>query len=152
LGFIQNCITVREFKTTLHWNEKKWASIVRYPLREKMEDLITHLDLIYIHPINGKFTWNNRREGLGHIVARLDEFLIHSHFLENPGTIVSHILPWESSDHHPIYLFFSKEENMDLIPCRFNPLLMDDRSSFPWSFVLRVNIFWAPLSLLGNKI
>jgi hypothetical protein len=72
IGFSQNYIIVGDFNTTLHQKEKKGGSIVHNPFRERMGDLISHLDLIDIQPSKGKFTWNNQRVGLGHIVARLD--------------------------------------------------------------------------------
>jgi exonuclease III len=80
-GFHQNCIIVGDFNITIHLSEKRGGSIFRYPSRENMEDLISTLDLFDVQPSKGKFTWNNRRVGPGHIATRLDHFLIHNSFL-----------------------------------------------------------------------
>jgi hypothetical protein len=61
LGFSQNCIIAGEFNTTLHQNDKNGGFIVRDHFRERIEDLISFLDMIDIQPNKGKFTWNNRR-------------------------------------------------------------------------------------------
>jgi hypothetical protein len=58
----------------MHLKEKRGGSIVRDPSRENMEDLISSLDLFDVQPSKGKFTWNNRRAGPGHIEARLIVF------------------------------------------------------------------------------
>jgi hypothetical protein len=100
-------------------------------LGKNMEDLISNLDLFDVHPSKGKFTWSNRRARLGHIEARIDRFIIHYSILSLPYEIFSFIIPWDSSDHRPIYLVISKEENMGPIPFRFNPLWMEHPDFFP---------------------
>ena len=45
---------------------------MRDQFRENMDDLISDLDLFDVPPAKGMYTWNNRRVGFGHIVARLD--------------------------------------------------------------------------------
>jgi hypothetical protein len=96
---------------------------------EKMDDLISDLDLFYVPPTKGMYTWNNKRAGPGHIAARLDRFLIRSFFLALLDKSYSLILPWEGSDHRPIYLIFEPQKNWGPIPFKFNPLWMD-RSEF----------------------
>jgi hypothetical protein len=54
-----------------------------------MEDLVSDLNLFDVQPSKGKYTWNNKRAGVGQIVARLDHFLIHSPLLSLPSTITS---------------------------------------------------------------
>jgi hypothetical protein len=61
---------------------------------EKMDDLISDLDLFDVPPTKGMYTWNNKRAGPGHIAARLDRFLISSSFLALPDKACSLILPW----------------------------------------------------------
>ena len=39
------------------------------------------LDLLDIPLRNEKYTWSNRRTGIGHIATRLDKFLVSSTFL-----------------------------------------------------------------------
>ena len=75
-----------------------------------------------IIPDRGKFTWSNKRIGLGHIAARLDRFLIHSSFLTLGLMATSKILPHYTSDHKPISLSLSSAENLGPIPFRFSPI------------------------------
>ena len=73
---LENIILVGDLNITLNSKEKKGGSIVRYPLREIVEDVMMDWDLEDIKPNRGNFTWTNRRIGLGHIAARLDRFLV----------------------------------------------------------------------------
>jgi hypothetical protein len=130
-GFHQNCIITRDFNIAINLKEKRGGSIIRYPSRENMEDLISTLDLFDVQPSKGKFTWNNRIVGLGHIAARLDHFLIHNSFLSLHDDISYKIIPWSNSDHRLISLIFSKEENLGPIPFQFNPLWMENPNLFP---------------------
>jgi hypothetical protein len=104
---------------------------VRDQYREKMDDLISNLDLFDVPPSKGQYTWNNRRAGPGHIAARLNHFLISSSFLALPYLASSMILPWAGSDHCPISLVFETQKNWGPIPFRFNPLWMDHPYFFP---------------------
>jgi exonuclease III len=131
LGAQNNCIIAGDFNTTLHQGGKKGGTIVRDPFREHMEDLISELDLFDVHPSKGKFTWSNKRLGVGHIAARLDRFLIHSSILLRPLNISSQIVPWGISDHRPIALSFDKVENMGPIPFKFNPIWLDSPDFLP---------------------
>jgi len=83
----------RRFQCYNAFEGKKRVSIVRDPSREKMEDLISALELIDVPPIKGKYTWNNLRDGPVHIVARLDRFPISSSFLSLHETFSSSIIP-----------------------------------------------------------
>jgi hypothetical protein len=96
-----------------------------------MEDLVSDLDLFDVKPSKGKYTWNNKRTGVGHIAARLDRFLIHNPLLFLPLVITSQIIPWGISDHRPIALTLAKDENLGPIPFRFNPLWMDSPDFLP---------------------
>jgi hypothetical protein len=104
---------------------------VRDQFREKMDDLISDMDLFDVPPSKGMYTWNNRRAGPGHIAARLDRFLISNSFLALPDKACSLILPWEGSDHRPISLMFEPQKNWGPIPFRFNPLWMDRPEFLP---------------------
>ena len=79
-------------------------------------------DLGDIKPSKGKFTWTNKRVGPGHIVARLDRFLVHTSFLTLGLFANSEILQACTSDHKPISLSLTPGENMGPIPFRFNLL------------------------------
>jgi hypothetical protein len=127
----ENCIITREFNTTLHQGEKKGGSIVRDQFRESMEDLITDLDLFDVKPSKGKYTWSNKRSGVGHIPTRLDRFLIHNSLLLLPLDISSKIILWGISYHRPISLTLTKALNYDPIPFRFTPLWMDSPDFLP---------------------
>ena len=107
---------------TLAANEKKGGSPVRDPVREWVEDIILGWDLIDIKPVKGKFTWSNKKVGLGHIAARLDRFLVHSSFLSFGLLASSKILPHCTFDHKPILLDLAVEQDLGLIPFRFSPL------------------------------
>jgi exonuclease III len=85
--------------------------VVRDQFRERLEDLISDLDL-YDVPLNkGIYTWNKRRARPGHIAARLDRFLISSAWLSLLDNPCSTNLPWAGSDHCPIRLTFEAQQN-----------------------------------------
>jgi hypothetical protein len=129
--FTHNCIITGDFNTNMHQREKIGGSIVRDSSKENMEDLLSSLDLIDVPPSEGKFTWNNRRAGPRHIVARLDRFLIHTSFMSLPEFFSSCIIPWESSDKLPTSLSFSKVDTLGPIPFRFNLLWIEKIDLFP---------------------
>ena len=87
-----------------------------------MEDIILDWELEDIKPTQGKYTWLNKRLGLGHIAAHLYRFLIQSSFLTFGLLASSKILPNYVSDHKPILLELSLDKNLGPIPFRFNPL------------------------------
>jgi len=130
-GFLQKCIIVGDFNTTMHTKEKRGGSIVRDPFREPMKDLVSGLDLFDVYPNKGKYTWSNNHTEVGHIATRLDRFFIHNSLLSLPNKISSHIIPWGLSDHHPISLSFEKDENLGPIPFQFNQLWLDSPEFFP---------------------
>eukprot|EP00253_Pinus_taeda_P015500 PITA_15500 len=75
-----------------------------------------------IKPSSGKFTWSNKRVGPNHIAAWLDRFLVRSSFLTCGLMASSKILPNSTSDHKPIILELSSDENLGRIPFRFSSL------------------------------
>lgn len=46
-----------------------------------MEDIITKWDMLDFNPCKEKFTWSIRRVGVGQVVVRLDQFLIHNSWI-----------------------------------------------------------------------
>ena len=112
----RNIIISGDLNVTLAASEKKGGSIVRDPSLEWAEDIILGWDLVDIKPSKAKFTWTNKRIGPGHIAARLDRFLVHSSFLSLGLHASSKILPNCVSDHKPILLDLSSEENLGPIP------------------------------------
>jgi hypothetical protein len=85
------------------------------------EDIMSDWKLEDIKPAKGKYTWTNKRVGPGHIAARLDRFLSQISFMLMGLTLTSSILPHSVSDHKPITLDISLDNNLGLIPFRFNP-------------------------------
>ena len=62
---------------------------------------------------------------MGHILARLDRFLLHSTFLSENNIFSCKILPKLTSDHKPILLQLKEEESLGPIPFRFSPLWIE---------------------------
>ena len=116
-----NIVLDGDLNVTLSLREKKGGSIVRDPIREWVEDIIMEWYIDDIKPSCGKFTWSNKRIGSGHIVARLNRFLIQNSFLILGLNVVSKILPFSASDHKPILLELSKDTNLGPVPFRFSP-------------------------------
>lgn len=119
---LENTIIVGDLNLTLLSLEKRGGSIVRDPARELAEDLMQDLDLIDIKPTNGKFTWSNKRVGLGYIAARLDRFLVQSSFLLLGLEARMCILHSSVSDHKPISLELLTPKDLGPIPFRFSSL------------------------------
>jgi hypothetical protein len=69
---LSTCIIVGDLNTHLSQGNKKGGSKVRDSFSENLVDLISDWDMQDIKRIKGHYTWNNRREGLQHIVAHLD--------------------------------------------------------------------------------
>ena len=117
-----NAILAREKNVILSQDEKRGGSLVRDPIREIVDETILEWDLMDVNPTSGKYTWNNRRIGLGHIASKLNRFLIQDTFLLMGLNLSSKILPFGGSDHKPILLEMVKEMNLGPIPFRFNPM------------------------------
>ena len=81
------------------------------------------LDLLDIPLKNEKYTWSNRRTGIGHVVARLDRYMVSSTFLHKDLLPTSLALPSAVLDHKAISLILSPPINIKVIPFRFNPML-----------------------------
>eukprot|EP00253_Pinus_taeda_P015950 PITA_15950 len=79
-------------------------------------------DLLDIKPVTGKFTWSNKRVGLGHIAARLDRFFVQSSFLLLGLEARMHILHSSVSDHKPISLKLLAPKDLGPILFRFRSL------------------------------
>ena len=116
-----NIIIAGDLNVTLCQEEKRGGSLVRDPIRETIDEIILDWDLMDIKPSSGKYTWNNRRIGPGHIATRLDRFLIQDSFLLLGLNLSSKILPFRVSDHKPILLEMANNKNWGPIPFKFNP-------------------------------
>jgi hypothetical protein len=124
LNDLENIIIGGDLNVTLAMIEKKGGSIVQDPAREWVEDIMSDWDLEDVKPTKGKYTWSNKRVGSGHIVARLDRFLVQSSFLLLGLTPSSSILPHSVSDHKPILLEILHDKNLRPIPFRFSPVYL----------------------------
>jgi hypothetical protein len=87
---------------------------------------MSSFNMVDIEPSKGRFTWANKILGPGHIMARLDRFLLSGSLLEDPLIPSSCIFPWYGSDHHPIALVFTDPKDSGPIPFKFNPLWFQD--------------------------
>ena len=119
-------IIARDFNTMKGSMERRGGSIIRDPFGEKLEDLMTDLDLLDPTPKNGKYTWNNKQTGLGHIAARLDRFLVSTTFLQKNLLNSSYIISSATSDHKPISLSLSPPTNLGPMPFIFNSFWLNN--------------------------
>ena len=110
----------------LSQDEKRGGSLVRDPIREIVDEISMEWDLMDVNPTAGKYTWNNRRIGPGHIVSRLDRFLIHDTFLLMGLKLTTKILPFGGSDHKPILLEMVKDMNLGPILLLFQVYFLED--------------------------
>ena len=106
------CILAGDFNITISLEEKKGGSKVRDPFGERLEDIMTSRRLVDIKQKKGKYTWSNKRTGLGHIAARLDRILVSSSFLDKPLMSVSRLLVSAASDHKPILFSLEPIDNL----------------------------------------
>jgi len=103
----QNIVIAGDLNITINQSEKKGGSLTRDPFKDQVESIMQDWDLLDIKLKKGKFTWSNKRFGLGHISARLDCFLVQSSMLLSGLLIISRILSTSVSDHKPIAFEFS---------------------------------------------
>ena len=75
---------------------------------------------------NRKYSWSNRRVGVGHIAARLDRFVVSIAFLQQNLLPASFTLPLTILDHKPIGLTLTPPANLGPIPFHFNSIWMQD--------------------------
>eukprot|EP00253_Pinus_taeda_P034292 PITA_34292 len=85
-------------------------------------------DMINIKPSSGKYTWSNRRLGLGHIAATLDTFLVQGSFLLLGLESRMHILPCSVSNHRPIKLDLVAHMDQGPIPFKFSPFWVKEQT------------------------
>ena len=116
---LENILIAGDLNITLSLGEKHGGCIVSDPAREWVEDIIREWDLIDLKLSHGKFTWSNKRTSPGHIVARLDRFLIQSSYLLLGLDAKMSILSSSTSDHKLIMLSLSSQSNLGPIPFRF---------------------------------
>ena len=135
-----NVILAGDLNGILNQAEKRGGSVVKDPIREQVDDIILEWGLSDVIPAKGKYTWNNKRLGPGHIATRLDRFLVQDTFLLLGLILTSKILPFGGSDHKPILLEMVNDKNLGPIPFRFNPMWANHAE-----FLKIVADSWAPL-------
>ena len=66
---LDNIIIGGDLNVTLATTKKKGGSIVQYPTREWVKDIMSEWELEDVKPTKGNYTWSNKRASLGHIAA-----------------------------------------------------------------------------------
>ncbi|MGI4370300.1 hypothetical protein ACR2V4_27295, partial [Klebsiella pneumoniae] len=94
----------RDFNVITSLEEKQGGLFRLDPSSNLLRDNIGLLNLIYVKPINGIFTWNNRRSGVEAISERLDRFLVSHFWVHDRWSTNSKILDWRGYDNWPIKL------------------------------------------------
>ncbi|XP_057871389.2 uncharacterized protein LOC131077832 [Cryptomeria japonica] len=97
-------ILAGDFNVVISMDEKRGGLARLDPSSLLLRDNIGLLNLVDVKPINGVFTWNNRRCGDEAISERLDRFLVSYYWMSRRWTTSSDILDWRGSDHWPIKL------------------------------------------------
>ena len=77
---MDNIIITGDLNVIQNQAEKRGGSLVKDPIREQVDELILDWDLSDVILSKGKFTWTNKRLGLGNIASKLDRFLIQDSF------------------------------------------------------------------------
>lgn len=93
---------------------------------ERFRETQAALKMIDLNTINGKYTWNNIRGGSRQIASRLDRFLATEHFLRKDIFYEATILPCQGSDHWPIKLEISMNNQNKNKPFRFEAFWLRD--------------------------
>lgn len=117
-----NIIVAGDFNLILHANEKRGGTFTPDPFRGRLEAIIQDHDLMDMAPKNRRYTWSNRRLGLGNIMECLDRFLINISFLSSFYVRYATVLSSSASDHYPITLTLEFQCPLGPIPFKYSPL------------------------------
>jgi hypothetical protein len=85
------------------------------PPTKTIQDFSQFVDnngLMDIPPIQGKFTWTNRRDGFAQIAVWLDHFLLSQEWKLQHVQLSSEILSFPESDHYPISLSITRSADI----------------------------------------
>jgi len=121
-----NLIIAGNLNLVLHSNEKRGGHYTPDPFRNRLEIVMQEHDLVDIRPKNRRYTWSNRRIGVGNIMERLDRFMISTAYLSTFSTGHSSILSLSASDHYPITLTLQRH-------CQLGPILF--RYNVIWNWI-----------------
>lgn len=86
------------------------------PSREALEEIIEDYKLIDIPPSNGKYTWNNKKNGKNNIKERLDKIIIHESIATAYTLFKSKLVHNSASNHKAVVLTMGKLEIKDPFP------------------------------------
>ncbi|XP_059066340.1 uncharacterized protein LOC131061549 [Cryptomeria japonica] len=119
-------IVAGDFNAILDLTEKRGGNTRLDPSSFLLRDNISALNLVDIKPSNGRFTWNNRREGDRCIAERLDRFMVSYFWVGGLWSSSSEILDWRGSDHWPIKLVTSSARLPQKPPFKFQLMWLRD--------------------------
>ena len=114
-----NLIIAGDLNLVLHANEKRGGNFTPDPFRNRLESIMQEQDLVDMRPKNRRYTWSNRRIGIGNIMERLDRFLISIAYLSTFTTGQSNILNNSTSDHYPITLTLHSQCQLGPLPFKY---------------------------------
>eukprot|EP00253_Pinus_taeda_P030717 PITA_30717 len=97
-------------------DEKLGGNFYADPSRDSLEAIIQTHNLVDIPPLNGRFTWSNKRIGNNNIKERLDQILVQERIVARFSNIQSKIILGYFSDHKPVALILDKGKNMGPLP------------------------------------
>ncbi|XP_059077870.1 uncharacterized protein LOC131876474 [Cryptomeria japonica] len=112
-------IIVGDFNAIIELAKKRGGTTRLEPSAMLLQDNIYVLNLVDIKPINGKFTWNNRRVGDSCIAKILDHFLVSCFWVGGMWSSCSKILNWRGLDHSSIKLSISSTRIPQTPPFKF---------------------------------
>eukprot|EP00253_Pinus_taeda_P005862 PITA_05862 len=101
-------------------DEKLGGNFYADPSRDSLEAIIQTHNLVDIPPLNGRFTWSNKRIGNSNIKERLDRILVQERIVARFSNIQSKILLGYFSDHKPVALILDKGKNLGPLPFKYN--------------------------------
>lgn len=117
-----NLIVAGDFNLVLHANEKRGGSFTPDSSRGRLETIIQENDLVDVIPKNRRYTWSNRRFGIGNIMERLDRFMVSIAYLSSLSNGYSNILNMSVSDHYPITLTLQRHSPLGPIPFKYSAI------------------------------
>eukprot|EP00253_Pinus_taeda_P004132 PITA_04132 len=120
-----NIILGGDLNLILHANEKRGGSFISDSYRIHLENIMQEYELMDIVPKNRRYTWSNRRIGVGNIMERLDKILINVSLLSMFSVGYASVLTCPVSDHFPITLMLENHSNFGPIPFRYSSLWND---------------------------
>eukprot|EP00253_Pinus_taeda_P017777 PITA_17777 len=101
-------------------DEKLGGNFYADPSRDSLEAIIQTHNLVDTPPLNGRFTWSNKRIGNSNIKERLDRILVKERIVARFSNIQRKIIQGYFSDHKPVARILDKGKNMGPLPFKYN--------------------------------